>query len=147
MAIASLLLLAAAALGVRSLELSRPSTPIPVAALSAAASQVTGCVQSDDPQILAALDVLSRDLERGCEVRPDVTGYVFDRDSFRIHGVVAASVLNPLWQADVSRFLLSGQAVIVHRANTKLDRANTLRVESGAVLARSGSWVLHAVDR
>ncbi|MDH2445136.1 hypothetical protein QDR37_14375 [Amnibacterium sp. CER49] len=145
--IAALVVLAAAALGVRSAELSQPSPVIPVDALRPAASQVAGCVESDDPQILAALDVLSRDLERGCVVRPDVTGYTFDRDSYRVHGTEAASVLNPLWQADVTRFLLSGQAVIVHRTNTKLDRADTARVQSGAVIARSGSWVLHAVGR
>ncbi|MDP9418350.1 MAG: hypothetical protein M3P48_11110, partial [Actinomycetota bacterium] len=36
------------------------------------------CVVSDDPTVLALLDVLGRDLQRGCPVLVDVTGLTYD---------------------------------------------------------------------
>lgn len=143
--LAALLILAAAALGLRSMQLSRASVPFPAAALRPAAQQVTGCIESDDPQFLVALDVLSRDLDRGCIVWPDVSGYTYDRDSLRIGGRVIPRIRNPLWQADVTRFLISGRAVIVHRSNTALNRADTARIRSGPLLAHSGTWRLYQV--
>jgi hypothetical protein len=143
--IAMVVLAALVALNLREVQLSRPSSPIPVAALRPAAQQVAGCVVSDDPQILAALDVLSRDLSRHCTVWPDVTGYTYDRDSVRRAGHVVVRIRNAAWQADVTRYLLSGEAVVIHRSATELDPASTRAVNSGRVLARSGSWTLHAV--
>jgi hypothetical protein len=144
--IAMALLAALVTLNLREVELSRPSAPIPVSALRPAAQQVAGCVVSDDPQILAALDVLSRDLSRHCMVWPDVTGYTYDRDSVRVAGHVIVRQQNAAWQADVTHYLLSGEAVIVHRSATELDASSTRSVDSGRVLARSGSWTLHAVS-
>lgn len=144
--VASLLIVAAAALGLRTMQLSRPSAPIPVSALGPAAHRIAGCVQSDDPQILAALDVLSTDLQRGCVVWPDVTGYTYDRDSLRLAGVDVPRNQNHRWQADVARFLLSGQATIIHRTATGLDVANRRRIDAGPTLAHAGSWALHAVS-
>src|SRR3954452_6577784 len=54
-----------------SIEVSRP---VPAARLAPVVARVHGCVTSDDPGVLAAVDVLSRDLRAGCEVWPDVTG-------------------------------------------------------------------------
>lgn len=144
--LASLLIVASAALGLRTTQLSRASAPIPVSVLRPAAQRIAGCVQSDDPQILAALDVLSRNLHRGCAVWPDVTGATYDRDALRIAGVVVPRNRNGRWQADVARFLLSGQAVIVHRTATGLDAATVRRIDAGPTLARAGSWALHAVS-
>ena len=144
--IAALLLGTLAALNLRAVEVARPSTPIPVALLRPAAQQVHGCMMADDPQILAALDVLSRDLERGCPLWPDVTGATYDRDAVRVGGRLLPRREDDVWQNDVTRYLLSGDAVIVHRAATRLDPDSSRLVRSGRVLARSGTWVLHAVD-
>ncbi|MCU1473266.1 MAG: hypothetical protein JWQ92_1334 [Amnibacterium sp.] len=143
--LAMVLLAALVTLNLREVQLSRPSSPIPAAALRPAAQQVAGCVVSDDPQILAALDVLSRDLSHHCTVWPDVTGYTYDRDSVRVAGHVVVRKQNAAWQADVTHYLLSGEAVVIHRSATELDAASTRSVDSGRVLARSGSWTLHAV--
>ena len=131
----------------RHLDTVRTSEPIPAAALRPAAAQVSGCVTSDDPLVLAELGVLSRDLSKGCPVRIDVTGYTYDRDSMKQAGVEVPRLLNSRWQRDITGYLLSGQAVIVHRQGTQLSTASSQAVRHGPVLARSGNWVLHAVER
>jgi hypothetical protein len=141
------LLVPVVALNLRAVDVARPSAPIPAAALRPAALQVRGCLMADDQQVLAALDVLSRDLERHCALWPDVTGYTYDRDAVRAHGRPVPRTENDVWQDDVTRYLLSGDAVIVHRAATGLDPDSGRQVRSGRVLARAGTWTLHAVDR
>jgi hypothetical protein len=125
----------------------RTSQWVPTTALRPAAQKVQGCVMTDDPQILAALDVLSRNLDRGCPLWPDVTGYTYDRDSVEIAGREVPRMDNKVWQRDVARYLLSGQAVIVHRAATALDPITDRLVRSGPILARSGNWTLHATPQ
>jgi hypothetical protein len=122
----------------------RTSQWVPTTVLRPAAQKVQGCVMTDDPQILAALDVLSRNLDRGCPLWPDVTGYTYDRDSVKIAGKEVPRIENRVWQRDVARYLLSGQAVIVHRAGTQLAPSVNRLVRSGPVLAKSGNWTLHA---
>jgi hypothetical protein len=146
-AIGVAVLVAVLALNVPVDVTKRTSVWVPTTVLRPAAQKVKGCVMTDDPQILAALDVLSRDLDRGCPLWPDVTGYTYDRDSVEVAGKEVPRRDNPVWQRDVAAYLLSGQAVIVHRAATRLDPATNRLVRSGRVLARSGSWTLHAVDR
>jgi hypothetical protein len=145
--VAAVLLVAFAALNLRAVELARSSSPIPVSMLRAAAQHVRGCVMADDPQILAALNVLSRDLARGCELWPDVTGATYDRDVVRVAGRPLPRARNEVWQHDVTRYLLSGEAVIVHRAATGLDPDSSRLIGSGPVLAHTGTWTLHAVHR
>lgn len=144
--LAGLVAVVLVALNLREVEVARPSSPIPVSVLGPAAQQVQGCVQADDPQTLAALDVLTRDLERGCALWPDVTGATYDRDAVRVAGRPLPRRLDDVWQNDVTRYLLSGNAVIIHRAATDLDPDSRRLVRSGRVLARSGTWVLNAVD-
>ena len=128
------------------MQTTHASSPIPVTALRAAAQHVRGCVTSDDPQTLIDLDVLSRDYRLGCTVWPDVTGYTYDRDATPGRGHHVPRAQNQPWQADVTRYLLSGDAVIVHRAATALDPSSNRAVRSGPVLARSGTWTLHGVS-
>jgi alpha-1,2-mannosyltransferase len=143
----ALLLVLVAAQNLRAVEIARSSSPIPVSTLRPAALQVHGCVLADDPQILAALDVLSRDLQRGCRLWPDVTGATYDRDSMKVAGVLLPRLRNEAWQEDVTRYLLSGDAVVVHRAATQLDPDSSRLIRSGRVLAHTGNWTLHAVSR
>jgi hypothetical protein len=143
--LAALLLVAVASLNLRAVEVARPSSPIPTSALRPAARAVHGCVMGDDQQVLAALDVLSRDLARGCRLWPDVTGWTLDRDGGPVGGRPVPRSENDAWQNDVTRYLLSGDAVIVHRAATRLDSDSSRLVRSGRVLAHAGTWTLHAV--
>ncbi|MCU1473308.1 hypothetical protein [Amnibacterium sp.] len=145
--LAGLLLVAVAALNLRAVGIAQPSAPIPVSVLRPAALRVPGCVMADDQQILAALDVLSRDLARGCRLWPDVTGYTMDRDAVRVRGTPLPRREDEVWQQDVTRYLLSGDAVVVHRAATDLDPDSSRLVRAGRVLAHAGTWTLHAVGR
>jgi hypothetical protein len=97
--------------------------------------------------VLAELGVLSRDLRNGCPVRIDVTGCTYDRDRMSVDGFEVPRLLNSRWQRDITGYLLSGQAVIVHRQATQLGTAAGHAVRRGPVLARSGNWVLQAVQR
>ncbi len=145
-ALGALVVLVILAVNVPS-DLKTTSQWIPTTVLRPAAQQVRGCVLSDDPQTLAALDVLSRDLAQGCPLWPDVTGWTYDRDSYRVHGQEVPRISNPLWERDVTAYLLSGAAVIVHRQATELDPKHNRIVRSGPILAKSGNWTLHAVQR
>ncbi len=145
-ALAAVVVVAVLALNVPVDVRKRTSEWVPTTVLRPAAQQVEGCITTDDPHILAALDVLSRDLERGCRLWPDVTGYTYDRDSYEVAGEELPRPENPRWQRDVAAYLLSGQAVIVHRGATGLSPATARLVRSGPVLARSGTWTLHAVQ-
>jgi hypothetical protein len=47
----------------------------------------------------------------------------------------------------VTGYLLSGDALIVHRDATSLGKAARVALRRGPVLARSGNWILRAVVR
>jgi alpha-1,2-mannosyltransferase len=113
--------------------------------LALAAAGVEGCVRSDDPGLLAALGVLSRDLGRGCEVWPDVTGWTFDRQD--LPTVSAERPASTVWQAFVLDYLLGGDAVIVDREGTGLSDASTRRIGELPELAGSGPLVLRGTAR
>jgi hypothetical protein len=144
--LAGLLLVVLAALNLRAVGLAQPSAPIPVSVLRPPALRVSGCVMADDQQILAAMDVLSRDLARGCRLWPDVTGYTMDRDAVTVRGTPVPRRQDEVWQQDVTRYLLSGDAVVVHRAATDLDLDSSRLIRAGRVLAHTGTWTLHAVS-
>jgi hypothetical protein len=131
----------------RRVYTARTSDPFPAAALRPAAASTAGCVTSDDPLLLAELDVLSRNFDRGCEVWIDVVGYSYDRDRTIVDGRAVARPLNPRWQHDLTRYLLTGDAVIVHPSGMGLTEATKAMVDRGPVLARSGHWVLRTVTR
>ncbi|GAA2752583.1 hypothetical protein [Amnibacterium kyonggiense] len=124
-------------------DLQPPAPPRPLATIAAAAARVDGCTRSDDPGLLAAIGVLSTQLERDCPVWPDVTGWTFDRPGFPV-----ASDDRPTsarWQRFVTGYLLGGDAVIVDRTGTGLSDASRRRIADLPVLARSGDLTLHAV--
>jgi hypothetical protein len=97
--------------------------------------------------VLAAVDVLSRDLRRGCTVWPDVTGYTYDRDDVRdTEGRILPRVRNARWQRDLLEYLRSGQAVILGRAGTGLSAASRAKVHAGGLIATVDDWHVWAVD-
>jgi hypothetical protein len=131
----------------RHVYTAHTSDPFPAAALRPAAMKTAGCVTSDDPLLLAELNVLSRNFDRGCEVWIDVVGYSYDRDKTIVSGRAVTRPLNARWQRDLTRYLLTGNAVIVHPSGMGLTEATKAVVERGPVLARSGHWVLRTVTR
>jgi len=142
---AGVLLAAAAAAPTLGRDLQPPAETTALAPIALAAARVGGCVRSDDPGLLAAIGTLSRDLDRGCEVWPDVTGWTYERPGFPV--VSADRPGSAVWQRFVTRYLLAGDAVIVDRADTGLSEATLRRIAALPVLARSGDLVLHAVPR
>lgn len=123
-------------------DLQAPMQTVPLAPVAAAAQRLQGCVRSDDPGLLAAIGVLSRDLARGCELWPDVTGWTYEYDGFPVVSEDRPS--SAIWQGFVSRYLLGGEAVIVDREGTGLSEETERRLDRLPVLGRSGDLVLHA---
>jgi hypothetical protein len=122
----------------------RVSREIPYQVLTPAAARVRGCITADDPVLLAAMNVLSRDLARGCTVWPDVTGYTFDRDTLIVRGDDMPRIANPQWQRDALAYLRSGDAFIRDRRATGLSPATRALLDHTPVLAGSRGFVLHA---
>ncbi|MDH2445456.1 hypothetical protein QDR37_16030 [Amnibacterium sp. CER49] len=116
---------------------------IPLASLRPAAAQVRGCITTDDPVILASMNVLTRDLERGCPLWPDVTGWTYDRDDVRkANGQAQDRPKNLRWQHDLLVYLRSGDATIVARQLTGLSPESKAVLERGRVLGGSGGFLL-----
>jgi hypothetical protein len=109
----------------------------------AAAAHTRGCVLSDDPTALAAMNVLSHDLsDPRCVVWPDVTGWTYDRDLVKAGGTAISRPSNDVWQDDAVRYLEAGRAVLLARHDTGLGRESRRIIERGRVIARSGPFVL-----
>lgn len=116
----------------------------PIARLRAAAAKVDGCVVSDDNAILAAMNVLSRDLARGCALWPDVTGWTYDAYGDKVDGVEVPWVADPVWQEHVVGYLTSGAAVVQYLSGTGLDTRSESLLHQGRVLVSAGRWSLYA---
>jgi hypothetical protein len=101
-----------------ALALTRPThgygSPLPDQFRAAVVS--SRCVVSDEPGTLAVLDVLSRDLARGCPLPVDLTGITYGRDArWRPDGTPVPRPRNPAWQRDLRSYLTSGQTLILTR--------------------------------
>ena len=86
---------------------------LPGARLRQAAAS-SRCVTADSPVVLIQMDVLSRDLERGCRVWIDVTGLTYDTlAAWRPNGEPLPRSSNPRWQQALIDYLFSGNATIL----------------------------------
>jgi alpha-1,2-mannosyltransferase len=104
----------------------------------------SGCVRSDVPTALIQLDVLSRDLSRGCSIPVDFTGQTYDRLARQgLNGSPLPRDANPAWQAYVREYLTSGSATVLVRGSSNgFDETTQQLFGSLPVLGRVG---LHAV--
>jgi hypothetical protein len=94
------------------------------------------CVTADSAVALIELDVLSRDLARGCRVQADVTGPALALGS----GPRASRSEDPRWQRQLMGYLASGDVVVLMRR----PQDNNLSPENAAEIT---SWpLLAAVD-
>ena len=90
------------------------------------------CVAADSPATLVLAGVLTRDLDRHCPTRIDVSGVTYNVDGIvGANGRLVPRRLNPVWQNDLMGYLLSAQAAIVTRAG-----ADGLDARSAAELRR-----------
>lgn len=110
-------------------------------------SLLTGahCVAADSPGALALADVLTRDLQRGCPTRIDVSGVTYNVE--RVSGPDGRTLSrsrNPLWQRDLMGYLMSGQAAITTRSAVDgLTRTDLVRLARRGVLYRGHGVVVY----
>lgn len=132
---AALVVLAASAQAVLALPFG---TPFPAAALAPAVASARTCVTTDDPISLIELDVLSRNLDRGCPLLADLGG-----DSYALQPDPSAAVprrKNLVWQRLAIAYLRSGDVMIGLRFDRThgFSDASAATVRSWPLLARSG---------
>lgn len=113
-------------------------------ALAVAAVRIPGCITADDPTYLIAMNVLSRDYRNGCPVWIDPTGIAIDRAGWGARKPYA-SRSNPLWQESVMAYLLSGDATMVERGATNLNRASSTKISKLPVIVSKGGFALRRV--
>ena len=121
-------------------------TRFPGAALGHAAAS-SRCVTADSPGALIQMDLLGRDLERGCPVWVDVTGLTYDTAAVRRpNGAPVPRALNGPWQQALLGYLLSGNAtILVRRASDGLAPSTASTIEHLPVLARQSGHTLFRV--
>jgi hypothetical protein len=113
---------------------------LPVAELSAAVTNRPGCVTADDPTILVEFDVFSRNIERGCRVVVDLTGYTYDITP----GMAVARGRNVAFQEFALDYLSSGDTTTPWRlrAGWGYSRRTVAELGRWPVLAESGTYVV-----
>ena len=120
-----------------SFRVSAPQ-PFPAALVRQVLPQA-GCVHADSPGALALLDVLSRDEDRGCDVRIDVSGQTYDTGSRDKDGRAVPRDRNQRWQSDAVQYLTSGSAtVIVRGEGNGFSAATEKALRRGRTLVRIG---------
>ncbi|MFD1720579.1 hypothetical protein [Amnibacterium endophyticum] len=122
---------------------SRSGVAVPAAFVRAVQADDV-CITTDDPSVLIVTDSLSRDLSMPrCPVWPDVTGWTYDPATLPAGDTVQPPRReDPAWQQLVLRFLRAGDATILVRRDTGLDRTSLAALHAAPPLARDGRWVL-----
>jgi alpha-1,2-mannosyltransferase len=121
-------------------------THFPAGPMRPGAARVHGCVTADDPAALVELNVLTSDLNRGCALWPDVTGWTYDTAEVRTpSGKEESRHKNTVWQHLVLGYLQSGSATILARPETGLSEASRAQIAAGPVLAHAGDYTLRGV--
>jgi alpha-1,2-mannosyltransferase len=108
----------------------------------------TGCIASDDPDILIQMDRLSGDLRHGCQLPVDVTGITYDALCRRgPNGKSLARRDNVAWQRYLDSYLTSADAFVVARSagdglshrTAKMLQAQVQLVSAHGLMLRVGS--------
>lgn len=81
----------------------------------AVAARTKGCVTTDDPTNLIELNLLSRNIMRGCPVMIDLGGYTYD---LRVGGREVGRRHSLAWQRVAMDYLSSGSTTILSRLAT-----------------------------
>ena len=121
-------------------------TGFPGARLSQAAAS-SRCVTADSPAVLIQMDLLSRNLERGCRVWIDVTGLTYDTLALKgPNGDPLPRPLNRPWQQALTDYLFSGNAtILVLGAGDGLAPDTARTIDHLPVLMRDSGYTLWQV--
>lgn len=108
----SALLVAATLVGLARATLDRPfGQRFPASGLAAAVLPARGCVTADDPISLIELDVLSRNLARGCPLVADLGGYNY---ALQVGATRFRSrAADPRWQVVALDYLRGGDVAVL----------------------------------
>jgi hypothetical protein len=118
----------------------------PVAGSVLAHAAPSGCVASDDPDVLIQMNRLSADLRRGCQVPVDVSGITYDAlCRIRSDGHRVARSDNSAWQRYLTTYLTSADAFVVARSGGDgLARSTAKTLEAEPPLASADGLTLRA---
>ena len=137
----AVMLVAVVALNLRH-DLKGADQTVPVAGLQAAAQKVQGCIYSDEPTLLAIMGVLTRDLDHGCAVQPDMSGISFDPSGHPPGQPRIARTKNAVYQGLALQYLRSGSAFIALRSGAALSDATKQELARNRPLFSDGNYVL-----
>lgn len=117
--------------------------------LFSAMQQVHGCVVADDPTLLAVANTLTRDLARGCDVVPDLSGISYDYGKrLGPDGQPIERGKNVYFQTIAANYLRSGSAYIRTRGGAyNFSGAREALLRSGPVLYHSGGYTLRSTAK
>jgi hypothetical protein len=105
------------------------------------------CVMTDSPIVLIELDVLTRDLRNGCPNWVDVSGRARGRDARYGHGQNIDRTRNPKWQRDLTRYLYSGDTLILYRTNaTGIGSDLRRKLAATPTLAEDGGLIVYCTQ-
>ena len=127
---------------------ARASLSVPSRQLTAAVADLP-CVMSDSPMALIGLNALSRNLANGCPNWIDVTGrtYASDMNVRGENGRRLSRSANPRWQQALRDYLLSGDAVIIVRAeDAGIGPSTWHAIIGGGILAADGPYFIFRVE-
>jgi hypothetical protein len=100
-----------------------------------------GCLRADDPGALIQLNVLTRDLRRGCEQPVDFTGITYYRPAKRADGSIISRGKNQQWQRRARAYLMSGSGtVLVRRTGNGFNKTTREQLKALPVLGQVGRW-------
>jgi hypothetical protein len=98
----------------------------------------SGCVMADAAMPLIELDVLSRDLSRGCPNWIDVTGRSYGEHASTRH----ARRHNARWQRDLTHYLLSGDTLTLFRKDVGIGTRLARLIHALPVVRRAGRFTV-----
>jgi alpha-1,2-mannosyltransferase len=140
--VATVVLLVAAALAqAYPLLHFRPGTRFPGASLGRAAA-AGRCITSDDPAALIEMDVLGRDLRRGCRFVADIGGYSYE--VARLAGHPTPRRQDAVWHLAYLDYLRSGDLSLPFRyvRDGALSAPELAAIGSWPVVVRVGAYQL-----
>ena len=127
-----------------ALPLARPHVgqPFPGRTLAGIVTDLPGCVTSDFPMALIQMDLLRRNLERGCRYEVDLGGASYHLETGPDKERARSG--NRVWQAYALEYLRTGDASVIARFSSGFgfSRSTAKEVGSWPELGRAGRYVV-----
>lgn len=120
----------------------RQGRPFPGPIAAAVVADLPGCVTTDYPMTLIQMDMLRRNLERGCRFEVDLGGASYHLEAGEYEDQPRDS--NEVWQAYALEYLRTGNAVVIARFSSGVGFSpETAKVVRGwPELGRAGRYVI-----